>query len=243
MKYTVIKIQEADYGCEERPAGYVPEVVIRLCDESGREREMEVPDADLYALDIEEGDSVYFDDDNKINKVYPDVRYRLIRKEDGYEWYTLLDTVWRSAYGNIFPEEVFDARDSHREERAAAFTEEKFIGERKTAYVAEKDGKIVGLMFATLDSDYEFFRNDYADLVALYVHPDYQGRGIGSGLRDLFIKWAKEKKADRYVIGVLKENTKARKVYESWGGKLSEHQHDFTVMNAGYPEVFYTYKI
>lgn len=68
MKYKVVKIQEADYGCEERPAGYVPKVIIRLCDESGHETEMEVPDADLYAKNIGEGDSVFFDDDNKINK-------------------------------------------------------------------------------------------------------------------------------------------------------------------------------
>ena len=45
------------------------------------------------------------------------------------------------------------------------------------------------------------------------------------------------------VIGVLKENTKARKVYESWGGTLSEYEQVFVQMKVGYPEVFYTYKI
>ena len=40
-----------------------------------------------------------------------DINYRKIRKEDGYEWYTLLSKVWRSAYGHIFPEEVFDERE------------------------------------------------------------------------------------------------------------------------------------
>lgn len=172
-----------------------------------------------------------------------DIKYREVREEDGYEWYTLLDSVWRVAYAHIFPVEVFSARDEHREERAAGFTKEKFIGERKTAYVAEHDGKIVGLMFGTLDSDYEYFKGSYADLVALYVYPEYQGRGIGTALRDKFIEWAGEKDADKYVIGVLKDNTKARKVYESWGGKLSDWTHDFVVMNAGYPEVFYTYEI
>ena len=98
-------------------------------------------------------------------------------------------------------------------------------------------------MFGTLDSDYEFFKDTYADLVALYVYPDYQGIGIGTALRDIFIDWAKNKKANRFVIGVLKNNTKARKVYESWGGTLSEHEHDFVQMNVGYPEVFYTFDI
>ena len=172
-----------------------------------------------------------------------DIEYRQVRKEDGYEWYALLDRVWREAYGEIFPQEVFDARDNARSDRANGFTEEKFVGDRKIAYVALYEGKMVGLMFGTLDSDYEFFKNDYADLVALYVHHDYQGMGIGTALRDIFIEWAKEKKAVRLVIGVLKENIKARKVYESWGGVLYEHEHVFVQMNVGYPEVFYTFDI
>ena len=172
-----------------------------------------------------------------------DINYRLVTKEDAYEWYTVLDEVWRSAYAHIFPKEVFDGRDYARKDRANGFTVEKFVGDRKTAYVAEDNGKIVGLMFGTLDSDYEYFKGDYADLVALYVYPEYQGKGVGSALRDIFVKWAKEKGADKYVIGVLKDNEKARKVYEAWGGTWTDKEHDIVVMGVGYPETFYTYNI
>ena len=103
-----------------------------------------------------------------------DIKYREVRNEDGYEWYTLLDSVWRVVYAHIFPVEVFNARDEHREERAAGFTKEKFIGERKTAYVAEHDGKIVGVMFGTLDSDYEYLPSSKAlynrkDKISLHI--------------------------------------------------------------------------
>ena len=172
-----------------------------------------------------------------------DITFRQVREDDGYQWYTLLDEVWRTAYSDIFPKEVFDGRDYARADRAKGFTVEKFHGDRKIGYVAECEGKIVGLMFGTLDSDYEYFKGDYADLVALYVYPEYQGMGIGTALRDIFVKWAREKGARRYVIGVLKNNAKARKVYESWGGKLSGHEHDFVVMGTGYPESFYTFEI
>ena len=172
-----------------------------------------------------------------------DIIYRQVRKEDGYQWYTLLNKVWRVAYKNIFPEDVFDERDKGLDDKVREFTEEKFLGERKIAYVAEHDGNIVGLMFGTLDSDYEYFKNDYADLVALYVYPEYQGMGIATALKDIFVEWAKEKNVDRFVIGVLKDNVKARKVYESWGGTLSEHEQDFERMNVGYPESFYTFEI
>lgn len=68
MTYLITKIQEADYGCEERPADYVPQVLLRLQDESGQESYREVPDADLYKLDIREGDRITFTQDNHIQK-------------------------------------------------------------------------------------------------------------------------------------------------------------------------------
>ena len=54
---------------------------------------------------------------------YMDIEYRQVRREDGYEWYTLLDEVWRDAYADIFPRELFDARDNARCDRADGFTE------------------------------------------------------------------------------------------------------------------------
>lgn len=68
MKYIVKKIQEADFGCEERPEGVHLQVQLRLRNEAGQEIDMEVADADLLAKDINEGDWVYFDKDNKIFK-------------------------------------------------------------------------------------------------------------------------------------------------------------------------------
>ena len=68
MKYIVKKIQEADFGCEERSDGVGAMMLLRLRDESNHETDMEVADADLLAEDINEGDWIYFDKDNKIFK-------------------------------------------------------------------------------------------------------------------------------------------------------------------------------
>ena len=68
MRYIVKNIQEADFGCEERPAGVGAMVLLCLRDNSNQEIDMEVADADLYAKDINEGDWVYFDKDNQIYK-------------------------------------------------------------------------------------------------------------------------------------------------------------------------------
>ena len=68
MTYQIKKILEADYGCEERPAGYVPQALVILHDEAGNQIEREVPDDDLYARNINEGDLVYFDEAGQIQK-------------------------------------------------------------------------------------------------------------------------------------------------------------------------------
>lgn len=68
MKYIVKRIQEADFGCEERPVGIGAMVLLRLRDVAGHEIDLEVPDADLLAQDINEGDWVFFDKDDNIHK-------------------------------------------------------------------------------------------------------------------------------------------------------------------------------
>ena len=68
MKYIIKRIQESDYGCEERPDDYKATVVLTLRSESGDEIEMEVLDDDLYKLNINEGDWVSFDENDKIIK-------------------------------------------------------------------------------------------------------------------------------------------------------------------------------
>ena len=68
MKYIVKRIQEADFGCEERPEGTGAMALLRLRDVAGHEIEFEVQDADLLAQDINEGDWVFFDKDDNIHK-------------------------------------------------------------------------------------------------------------------------------------------------------------------------------
>lgn len=56
MKLLVLKIQEPDYGCEERPDDYVMMDRVVLCDDDREEIIMEVSDAELYEKNINEGD-------------------------------------------------------------------------------------------------------------------------------------------------------------------------------------------
>lgn len=68
MNYTVKRILEPDYGCEERPADYIRLDKVVLEDINGNEIIKEVKDAELYEKDINEGDIVAFLDE-QITKV------------------------------------------------------------------------------------------------------------------------------------------------------------------------------
>lgn len=53
--FTITRIEEADFGCEERPAGYVPVVTVYLSDVAGAVRTLEMEDALLYERELDEG--------------------------------------------------------------------------------------------------------------------------------------------------------------------------------------------
>lgn len=168
---------------------------------------------------------------------------RKVNENDGYDWMKLVNSVWRASYKHIFPEEVFQEKDNNIDKKVATFTERIRNDNQNIAYVAEAKGRIIGIMCGSINSGYEHFRNEYADLNAIYIDSNYQGKGIGSSFKNIFEKWAKENGATKYVIGVLKDNSKARKVYESWGGKLSDYSSDFIKFNIGYTEIFYLYDL
>lgn len=66
--YIVKQIYEADFGCEGMPDGSEIQAEVLLRSESGEEISVMVPDKELYAKDINEGDWVHFDVDGSIIK-------------------------------------------------------------------------------------------------------------------------------------------------------------------------------
>ena len=70
MIYMIKRIDEdLDFGCEERSEDAPVMAVVILVDSSGEELRVKAEDAMLYERDINEGDKVYFDKDNKLEKV------------------------------------------------------------------------------------------------------------------------------------------------------------------------------
>lgn len=168
---------------------------------------------------------------------------RKVQTKDAEGFETLVNKVWRIAYKDIFPEEVFVEKENKLEKKISTFDTRIKNDDKNISYVAECDGKIVGIMCGNINSGYDYFKNDYAELNSIYIDPDFQGMGIASEFKNIFEEWAISNGATKYSLAVLKDNFKARKVYEAWHGNLSDHEENFEKLGISYTEVFYTYDL
>ncbi len=178
-----------------------------------------------------------------VDSLENDIKIREVNETDATKWFKFVNKVWRCAYKSIFPEEVFLEKEKNVEEKEKNFNEIIRNNNKNIALVAEYEGEIVGIMCGSINSNYKYFKMKYADLIGLYIDPDFQDSGIGSSLKNMFEDWARKNGATRYIIGVLKDNQKARMVYEKWGGKLSTHEEDFYKLGVAYKEIFYIYDL
>ena len=166
---------------------------------------------------------------------------RKCQPDDGLEFLKLKNLVWESAYKNILPSEVFEIKKQNLEEDAIKFKD--FLKNKEVLYIfASINEKVVGLACGALKSYKENFKN-YGELVAIYVHPDFQNQGVGRALKDYFEKWLKENKIKTYIVGVLEENIPARKIYEKWGGEKTDVVSDLKFPNKTAKEVFYEFDL
>ena len=70
MIYIVKRIDEdLDFGCEERAEDTHVMAIVTLMNSSGEELRVKSEDAMLYERNINEGDSVYFDEENNLEKI------------------------------------------------------------------------------------------------------------------------------------------------------------------------------
>jgi ribosomal protein S18 acetylase RimI-like enzyme len=95
----------------------------------------------------------------------------------------------------------------HTNAETLDFIANKVLREQEVL-VAEENGGIVGF---TAMAHGNFLEH-------LYVHPDSQGRGIGSGL----LARAKERMPGGFRLWVFQQNTQARRFYERHGLRVIE---------------------
>lgn len=122
---------------------------------------------------------------------------------------------WRSAYLGMLPHEILTGMD---EAQGAAFWEAVLTRTRQfdTVLLAELERDVVG--FVSFGPIRQRIPGYSGEFYALYVLPEAQGCGIGTGL---MAQAARELVRQRWIgatVWVLEENQPARRFYERLGG-------------------------
>ena len=86
-------------------------------------------------------------------------------------------------------------------------------GVRAVGYVAEVDGRVVGQLGGDLNAV------GRAGL-GMAILDGYRSMGIGSGLLEAFIGWARERGAHKVELSLWPWNDRARRLYEKFGFEL-----------------------
>lgn len=125
---------------------------------------------------------------------------------------------WQSAYRGLLPDEWLDAL--RWEDRKIRWDAILSATPKKTVLMAvNAQNEIVGFASNGPSRDEDIDQERVHELYAIYLIPEYWGKGIGSAL---FCATVKEvpKTADRLEVWVLEDNSRGRQFYESQGFTL-----------------------
>ncbi|MBI6020471.1 GNAT family N-acetyltransferase [Clostridium perfringens] len=90
------------------------------------------------------------------------------------------------------------------------------IGNNQYWYVAEEDGKVLGLGILMNHGN---LRKKHVGVITLMVNSDYQNKGIGSLLMDKLINLSESLNIIRLELCVFRDNYKAINLYKKFGFK------------------------
>jgi len=117
---------------------------------------------------------------------------------------------WMDAYSSFIPETDLQAYFDIYYDRGAFST--LFIDPSAHGYIAEVDGCITGYARTVFNR-----QENRLYLAALYLLPDFQGRGIGKGLVKAVEEHAAERHIGEILVGVMVQNSRALGFYEKAG--------------------------
>ncbi|MBS4218801.1 GNAT family N-acetyltransferase [Bacillus sp. FJAT-49711] len=140
---------------------------------------------------------------------------RKMKMEDIQQVQSIAKTSWNHTYKNIIPMEV------QENFLTSAYSDEmmKQRMERSIMYIAEVDGEIVGF------ANYSPMQEDgKVELYAIYLYPEYQGKGIGTSLLKAGINNLENVR--EIYINVEKNNNIGKTFYKAKGFEVVSHFDD-----------------
>lgn len=123
----------------------------------------------------------------------------------------VLDKAWRENYKDIFsPEQIAEYTGDYRRE---SFT--RLVNDGKDVFVLLADGEVIAVCAAQTCAEKPF--EGYAEIMLLYVLPEWQRKGMGKKLLSHTLRKMRGKGYKSAVLDTAEKNLGARKFYEKFG--------------------------
>lgn len=148
------------------------------------------------------------------------IKIRFASLEDVAAYTDLLQYTYEHAYTNprlgltkeCFSKEIFATNNTQDYLKSHLLNNDS----QKTWLVFD-DKRLVGAITCIIKNDVE------AELTGFYVHPDYQGHGIGKRLYNLALEFGGKRD---FVLDIYAHNVKTIAIYQKWGWELDVIQGD-----------------
>ena len=143
---------------------------------------------------------------------------------------------WMAAYGSLLSAETLaQVSEVSLDDRERSWSDRipRTGGDGYRTWVADEAGTVVGLAFTQPTSDDDLNPLEVAELKALYVHPDWFGRGAGRALLDRAVGGMRAQGFLQATLWVVEGNARAIGFYERAGWKADgKREPCFRVFNA-----------
>jgi GNAT superfamily N-acetyltransferase len=143
---------------------------------------------------------------------------------------------WRAAYAGLVPDAVLTALNVPA---GASRWAEHVVDPVTRTWVAVTDGEVTGFLAAGPARDADLDAASYGEVVALYVHPSAQGRGLGRALMAAAEGWFREGGRSAVALWVLTANVPSRTFYERCGFTADGAARTIDLGGTDVPEVRY----
>lgn len=146
---------------------------------------------------------------------------------------------WQQAYRGIIHQSYLD-HGLNFDEREKRWRNNLVESERATFLIF--DGELLA-GFATVGQSRDQKFPDYYELYAIYLCPDYFGKGVGEKLFLHVAVYTIECGFNKMFVNVLRDNRLGRRFYERMGGVyIKDSDTDLKIDGRSYSEVKYEWK-
>jgi GNAT superfamily N-acetyltransferase len=147
---------------------------------------------------------------------------------------------WQVAYRGLFPDAVLDGLSVA--DRQAQWTP-RLAAADPTIWVSDEAGRVTGFISVLPSRDADVPPPWYAEISALYVHPDVWGQGRGRALCQAVLAHLSRTPAESVIVWALAGNLGARHFYERLGFARDDASKDITLFNVTQPEVRFRHNL